>query len=361
MNLGILSTLMHTLPYQFSGLRTIAAVLYVADLVVFILCCTFMSLRFIVHGKTAWNEITNDVNELCFMACFPISFMTLTGGTALIVSTSNWGGYAFTVVSYVMWWIVVVWCMVFGVGIYVILTLKNLTESRNLTLAIILPAVATSTAAVEGGIVSVYGNGITARMAVPAIIVGFMLVGVGFLLGMTILALFLNRILANSWFDGIKRPTLMMLLGPTCQSTAALLILSMAASMHFPEYNKGTFLHETTATALHGACVLLALMILGLGIFWGLWGVYGIMDAVVRGDAKWTPAWYSSLFPTGTLNTALTLFAEEFDSPAFRVLSAGLLILLTMNAIVNAAYTIRAIAKRQILIVREDTRKKKEG
>ena len=48
MNLGILSSLMHTLPYQFSGLRTIAAVLYVADLVVFILCVVCISLRFII-------------------------------------------------------------------------------------------------------------------------------------------------------------------------------------------------------------------------------------------------------------------------------------------------------------------------
>lgn len=361
MNLGILAILMHILPYQFNGLRTISAVLFVAALVVFILCITLISLRFILYGKAAWNEITSDVNELCFMACFPISWMTVTSLTVLIVSNASWGGHPFTIVGYVMYWISVFAVLFLGVGIYVILTIKQLTEARTLTLSIILPAVATSTAALEGGVLALYAKDISADLAVPVIIVSFMLVGIGFFVAILISALFLQRILATSWYDGIKRPTLMILLGPTGQSAAALLVLSDASTLHFPQYERGTALQPSVAAALHGACLLFALMLFGLGVFWTLWGVYAIIDAVVRREAKWTPAWYSTVFPTGTMNTALVLFSEQFDSPAFRVLATGLLILLTINLLLNAFYTIRGIARRQILILKDDPRQKKEG
>jgi tellurite resistance protein TehA-like permease len=299
MNIGILSILIHTLPYQFHGQRVISTVLYVVDLIIFILCCTLMSLRFLKHGKTAWTEITSDVNELCFMSCFPIAWMTLTILTSTIVSNAYWGGHAFTLVSYVMWWIAVAWVMLFALGIYILLTLKSLTEARQLSLAIILPAVATSTAAVEGGLLAMYSKDISARLAVPVIILSFMLVGIGIFVALCIFALFLQRILVNSWFDPVKRPTLCILLGPAGQSAAALMALGTASTTHFAEYGKGPFLQQQTANALHAGCVLFALMLFGLGIFWALFAVYGILDAVLRGQAKWTPAWYSTIFPTG--------------------------------------------------------------
>jgi tellurite resistance protein TehA-like permease len=299
MNIGILAILIHTLPYEFHGQKVIATVLYVVDIVVFVLCSTIMVLRFIKYGKTAWKEITADVNELCFMSCFPIAWMTLTILTSVIVSNAYWGGHAFTIVAYVMWWIAVAWVMLFAVGTYAILTLKPLTQARELSLAIILPAVATSTAAVEGGLITTYSSGISSRLSVPVIIVSFMLVGIGFLKALAIFALFLQRLLVNGWFDPVKRPTLCILLGPTGQSAAALVALSSAATRHFGDYGKGEFLQQQTTEALHGACLLFALMMFGLGVFWAFFVVCAIMDAVVRGQARWSPAWYSTIFPTG--------------------------------------------------------------
>ena len=59
--------------------------------------------------------------------------------------------------------------------------------------------------------------------------------------------------------------------------------------------------------------------------------------------------------------SALTLFSEQMDSPTFRVLSTGLLIILVINVIVNLAFTVRAIAKREVLVVKDDPRLKKKS
>jgi hypothetical protein len=58
--------------------------------------------------------------------------------------------------------------------------------------------------------------------------------------------------------------------------------------------------------------------------------------------------------------SALVLFSEQMDSPTFRVLATGLLLMLIINAIINAAFTVRGVARGQVLIVRDDPRLKKQ-
>lgn len=53
MNTGILSSLMYTLPYTFRGLPTIATILFLIDLTLFILFSILFSLRLYLHYPTA--------------------------------------------------------------------------------------------------------------------------------------------------------------------------------------------------------------------------------------------------------------------------------------------------------------------
>lgn len=366
MNTGILATLMHTLPYTFRGLNIIATVLYVLDMVFFIACSTLFSLRFMIYGKTAWEEISSDVNELCFTATLPISWMTLTTLTGLIVSNASWGA-AFTLVSYAMWWVGAAWTLLFALATYILLATRSLTAPQTLSLAIILPAVATSTAAAEGGLICIYAHALSSRLAVPVIITSFMLLGIGVFIGLLIYGLFLIRLLTTDWFDGIKRPTLMLLLGPMGQSATALLALSTAAVMHFDTYNApppnttpAVFYTPQSASALRAASTLLALLMLGFALFWLLFGLTGLFHALLGKQAKWTPAWYSTIFPVGTVNSCLTLLSTELDSPAFRVLSAGFLVLLVLGLLLNAAWTGRGVWRGDVLVVRVDPRKAKK-
>jgi tellurite resistance protein TehA-like permease len=305
MNTGILSALMHTLPYQFSGLRTISAILYLTDLTLFVLFSGIFALRFYFYRGTAWAEISSDVNELCFTATLPISWMTLTTLTSLIASNASWGGHHLTLLAVSMWWIGVGWTMLVAVAVYSLLTRHSLTSTKTLTLSIILPAVATATVAAEGALICIYSSTITPRLAIPIIITSFMLLGIGLLIAMLIYALFLQRMLDTDWFDGVRRPTLILLLGPAGQSATAFLALATACRMHFPNYERGTFLTAPAAEALGAACVLLALLVFGFGVFWSCYGVYGIADALARKEAKWTPVWYSTIFPAGESHFSL--------------------------------------------------------
>jgi hypothetical protein len=77
------------------------------------------------------------------------------------------------------------------------------------------------------------------------------------------------------------------------QSAAALQTLGAAATTYgrFAEYNKGTFLTAESARALDAACVLLSLLMNGLGIIWLLFGIYAMVERAVQKKLRWTPAW----------------------------------------------------------------------
>jgi tellurite resistance protein TehA-like permease len=384
MNTGILSTLSHTLPYPSHWLHIISTTLYILDILFFITCTTLFTLRLTIHRTTAWKEITSDVNELCFLATLPISWMTLTTLTALITSNASWAGYPFTIVSYAMWWLGSLLTLIIALQVYLLLAQHPLTTPSTLSLAIILPAVATSTAAAEGGLISLYAHSIPARLAVPVIISSYLLLGIGLILGLLIYALFLIRLLKTDYFPPSKRPTLFLLLGPAGQSATALLALSAASVMHFPTYSPDNpdtapFYTESSAEALRAASTLLALLLVGLGVFWLIYSILALIPTLTfpskfsrthnphkpqshnshqSNKSPWSPAYYSTLFPTGTLNSALTLLSEEMNSPTFRVCSTGLFILLSLNLLINLGFTVRGVVRGDVLVVRENPRHK---
>ena len=111
MNTGILGILMHLLPYQFHGLPVLSTIMYVVALVLFVLVCSMTILRWTLYPKTALRKTAASVDEISFLGAAPIAFLTLTSLTGLIVSNAYWGGHAWSLVAYVMWWFGMSWML----------------------------------------------------------------------------------------------------------------------------------------------------------------------------------------------------------------------------------------------------------
>jgi tellurite resistance protein TehA-like permease len=217
MNAGVLGLLLHQLPYQFHGLKIIATIFYVLDLLLFVFFSIIFLLRFVLYGATAYREITSEQPELMLCACWPIAFMTLTSLTSLITSNAYWG-HSFTMVAYVMWWFVSLWTTIFLFWTFIILIREHEASDRRLPMTVILPAVSVSTAAVEGGIVASMSHNISPTLAVPVIIVGFMLVGIGILLGLMLTVYLFHALLAKGWPPAAQTASLFIFVGPMGQS-----------------------------------------------------------------------------------------------------------------------------------------------
>ena len=111
MNTGILGILMHLLPYQFNGLSVLSTIMYLFNLVLFVLICTMTVLRWTLYPKAAQEKTAASIDDISFHAAAPIGFQTLTSLTGMIVSNAYWGGHAWSLVAYVMWWFGMIWIL----------------------------------------------------------------------------------------------------------------------------------------------------------------------------------------------------------------------------------------------------------
>ncbi len=243
-----------------------------------------------------------------------------------------------------------------------------------------------STASLTGAVVAAFAKDLSERLAVPVMIISFNWVGVGILTGLILYVYLFHSLLAQGWPSPDQAPTMFILVGPMGQSAAALQVLGAAATTYhrFGDYNQGTFLTAEAAKGLDAACVLIALLLNGLGILWCLFGIYVMVERAVQKQLRWTPAWNAiicecagnwepcdacdianisylcSTVPNATLATSFLLFSIEMDSPAYRVITCIFIVVLVILFLVNIWFTVLRIWQGQLLIVREDWRVKQQ-
>ncbi|KIV80684.1 hypothetical protein PV11_08169 [Exophiala sideris] len=362
MNAGLIAILMHQLPYQFNGLPVLSTIAFMIDFVLFIIFSVVMLLRFAMFRGQAYNEICDNVPDLGLLACWPIAWLTVTAFVSLTVSEARWGGHAFTIVAYVMWWFGAAWIISTAVFVLVTITRRHAIQDRELPPMVFIPTVGVSTLATVGGLLSSFSNEISARLAVPVIIISFWAVGVGIFLAMIIYPMMVHQLFSKGWPAPEQSAGMFLLVGPMGQSAAALQLLGSAAHQYgrFGGYNKGTFLTETSAAPLEVACILLAFLLSGIATIWLILAFIRMIDRAVKKELSWTPAWNSTIFPVGTLITSLSQFSVEMDSPFFRVMTAIGLVWLIILFFVNLGFTVWKILKGELLIVKENPRAKQE-
>jgi len=362
MNAGVIATLLHQLPYQFHGIGVLSTIAFIVDFVLYIGFSTIFILRFLWFRQQAYNELVANTLDMCLLPCWSIAFMTLVSFVTLTVSESSWGGHAFTIVACVMWWFAAAWSFTLLFFVFFTLIQQHTIMDRQIPTLIIIPAVGVATLAVVGGVLAGYAHKISPGLAVPIIIMATCAVGVGILLGLILYTFLFQQFLAKGFPAPPAAATVFMLVGPMGQSAAALQLLGAAANTHaqFRGYDEGFFLTEAAASSLQVGCILLALLMTGLGAVWLVFAFLTMIDRAFRRQLVWAPTWNAIIFPTGTLATSTLLLGVEMDSGFFKVVTVIQLIFLIIVFFVNLAFTLLKIYKGQLLVVREDPRLKQQ-
>lgn len=79
--------------------------------------------------------------------------------------------------AYVLWWVGVPWTVGVTSVTVVLLVEKNVADDRSVTPVVFLPLISVMTLGTTAGLLCEYGVGITARMAVPVLVTGYVAVG----------------------------------------------------------------------------------------------------------------------------------------------------------------------------------------
>lgn len=210
MNTGVLGILFWNQPYQFPGLHIIATVAYVLSIILFFLFAIPSILRWTTFHKTTAGKVKNSLLETAMLGAPVIAWSQITALTALIVSNAPWGGHAWTILAVIMWWFGMVWMVATTIGVCFNLFLRDVAYDRTLTPALYIPCVGVSTQAVAGAVVCRYGYDISARLAVPILIMNYLLDGLAIFISILIYTIYMHRLMAVGLPAGPEAPGLML-------------------------------------------------------------------------------------------------------------------------------------------------------
>jgi tellurite resistance protein TehA-like permease len=178
-----------------------------------------------------------------------------------------------------------------------------------MTPALLMSVVGVAAAAVDGGLISNKAKGISTRLAVPQLVVSYLLLSITLFLARMFYPIFVYRLMATSW---PKPPTIadlailvscdyyfgyweltkgyrLGLKGKLPQQSKSS-VKRQVRECGFAQYAQDTFLTQEVRQVINGASILFALLLIGLAIFWLFVAPYGVIDlAIIRREFTYTP------------------------------------------------------------------------
>jgi tellurite resistance protein TehA-like permease len=319
----------------------------------FVVFSILLLLRWIIYPHVAVRRALSDPDELCSYAIPPIVLLTISALTATQVSTTAWGGHAFTLVAYVIWWIGMFWMFLTGVVVVVTCIYTGNQIDRSMTPVLFMAPVGLATAGVEAGNIALNGAEMSVRLAVPMIVVGYFVVGIALFMGIILYTLFFHRLLAAGLNPPAQRAGLFILIGAAGQLSSSFQILGNAATKFFGQYKpqstSATFWQEEAGAGIDYSGLLFGLLLLGFDYFTLCLAVVGVIDVFVKKQFSYTLTWWSVVFPTVTLVTAWLQLGKSMDSPTFRSLTTALYLIVVIFYVLNWIGTIRGVFTGELI------------
>lgn len=247
-----------------------------------------------------------------------------------LVCAKAWGP-TWGTVAYVLSWINVVFSMLSTVGIPYKYFASEPPGVDKTPPNVVLPSVATITAAATCGVVASAGT-LDARAQVPMIIMGYILLGLGLPFSFIVTAVYIVRLFGSGMPPRAQNPMNWVLIGPLAQAAYACQILGSATAspgkQAFATYNKGYFITASAGQTISTVSTLAALVLWGYATFWVLFCIAATfhLEIFTQGGmkaSKYSLSAWSPVFPIGVYTLATIEFGKNMNAPVWNALSSG--------------------------------------
>lgn len=263
---GILAIAIHQLDYGFRGSQTIGIIVWLLTIVLVLVFLSIYIAKACMFPRKLGQELTSDIIELCSLASISVTFGGIVEVVALVCA-QTWGE-GWGIAAYVLAWINVGLAFVACIGIPYVYLWVLCPGIDGIPPAVLLPTVAAITAASTCGVVSSAGQ-LSSRFQVPMIIVGYILIGLGLPFALSLIVIYIARLLNGQWPPRAKVPLTYVIVGPLGQAAYAFQILGTSAGVGaFGTYNKGRFITDNSGKIVEAVSILAAVVLWGYGAFW---------------------------------------------------------------------------------------------
>ncbi|KAA8649287.1 TDT family transporter [Aspergillus tanneri] len=340
MGTGIVSLLLNTLPYNGRWLYYISIILFVLNVVYFIMFCTIAAMRYILYPEIFTVMATHPAQSM-FLGTFPMGLATIIN-MFCNVCVPAWGEGA----AYFAW---ALWILDAVVSIttattipFIVMTRKSEIDLSSMTAAWLLPIVSCVVAAASAAVVAeVLPN---AQYALWTIIVGYALWGMGVPLALMIMTIYLQRLLLHKLPPKAVVVSVFLPLGPLGQGGFGIQKLGECARKIFPQTGS---LHSASGILFYEGGFILGLIMWAFGL---VWLFFAIASLVRTRRFPFNLSWWGLTFPLGVYTMCTCQLGRELPSRFFAVLGTVFSVVVLLLWILVSFHTYRGIFKGDIFI-----------
>ncbi|RCH98435.1 hypothetical protein CU097_013814 [Rhizopus azygosporus] len=331
MGTGIVAILLQTFPFQFSGLQTIALVLFLFNVVIYSVFTIITVLRYVLFPTIFFLMLQHPAQSM-FVGTIPMGLTTITNFVTIALTDK----YAWALnLAFTLWCIEFALTLVscFLVPFYFIVHHTHALETMNGTwLLPIVPAVVT---AASGGLLCHY---LDEQRGLVILIVSYVTMGIGILLALSIIVIYFYRLAVHKLPPKEVIISSFLPLGPLGQGAYGMIQLGSGAQKLLGDrYIPGL---GNTAYSLG---FILALFLWGYGLWYLVVAIFSV-SITVKHKIPFNMGWWGLTFPLGVYTAATLAIGKVLDSMFFNILAAvftcclvTLWLVVTIKTIVGAA------------------------
>ncbi|MFB9185302.1 TDT family transporter [Dactylosporangium sucinum] len=336
MGTGIVANAAGVLPLRLPGLRPAATLVWALAAGLLVLLTVAWAVHLRRHRATALGHAADPVMAQ-FWGAPPMAAMTVGGGALLL--GQDWLGHTAVVVDAVLWVAGTAGGLVTAVAIPYLMMTRHRTGPDGAFGGWLMPVVPPMVSAANGALLVPHLP--AGQLRLDLLLAGYALFGMSLVATLIILPQLWARLVRHHVGPARLVPTLWIVLGPIGQSITAAHLLGVAAT---------TVLPAPYSTGAQVFAMFYGMPAFGFAMLWlVLAAAISIRTARSGEGLPFTLAWWSFVFPVGTLVTGTAGLAARSHAATLSALAVTLYLLLVAAWSTAAVRTVRGARRGDLL------------
>ncbi|KAF5026838.1 hypothetical protein F66182_1032 [Fusarium sp. NRRL 66182] len=334
MGTGIVSILLHNLPYNAIWLQYMSYIFFGLNVLLFTTFLGISIARYALYPEI-WGAMVSHPGQSLFLGCFPMGFATIIN--MMVFCCKQWGDWVIYL-AWAFWWVDVWLSIATCISMPFIVMHRHRPGLENITAALLLPIVPAVVAAATGGIVAeVLPN---RHHALTTVIASYVLWGIGESFSACVLALYFHRLTIHSIPPKEVIISVFLPIGPLGQGGYGIQQLGKVAMQSIPESRAFSQVSPRASETLYILGVFLALVMWGFAL---IWLSFALISIATMPTLPFNMGWYGLTFPLGVLATCTNALAENLDSSFFKVSTMMISLAVVLLWVVVATRTVKLV------------------
>lgn len=328
MGTGIVSILLHQLPYNAEWLKRLSIVVFVFNVVLFVLLAIGNVIRY-VRYKGLFTAVLHHLVSSMFWGTLPMGFVTIVNMICL-ACVPSWGWHGAQLALGLMW-IDLVLSVIVNIGMLWIMFTRHNHTPESVAAIWLLPIVTCVVVASTTALVAQTITPFAPQLARSTLLVAFVTWGTGVPIALMVIALWISRLTMYGPPPAVALTSTFLPLGPCGQGAYGIALMGLVAR-DLAYQNGISFAIALEAESakrigdgVYAVCLVTSLIIWGLGLVWYILAHILIIEQTVRdrtffGTQNFSVGFTAITFPVGVWASASIILATELDSMAFKII-----------------------------------------